>query len=640
MGGVSALRPSRPFCLLGLIALAATLVSGCGHGHRTPPEQAAAQAYLTALGGRDPAGAAAATTDPTAAQAAIERSLTGLGGGAGSTNGVKGTLTATGLVNRQASTATANYDAAWTLAGAGWHYSASLPMVKQGEEWLVDWRISDVQPALQSGQHLVLQRSQPARAALADAHGQPLVMPTPVVTVGIDPGTVTNLGSLAASLAAVPQLQSTAAEIVTAVRAAGKGQFVPIITLRRQVYEQVKPAIYNLPGTQFRSDTQLLPPESGFARGLLGTVGQATKELIDASGGALVAGDQVGLGGLQQALDKQLRGTPGLAVYAAADDDGALGNRLATVSAPVPGKPVQLTLDTATQRAADATLATESLPAAIVVSQPSTGRILAVANSSSAPGDIALTGQYPAGSTFKIATYTAEFSQHPDRNQDTTAPCPPTITVDGRTFENENRFAHGTISYQAAFGYSCNTTAIAVADALPDGTQYQAAQALGLGASWHLPVDAFAGSMPASATGTEKAAEAIGQGKVLVSPLLMAEIVGASATGRPITPSLLMSQPGTPGKPLPAALTAKMKALLRATVAMPGGTGYAALNALPGEIGGKTGTAEFGTDTPPKSHSWFVGVRGDLAVSVFVYGGESSGSGAVLLARDLFGRLS
>ena len=631
MGSVPA---PRSICLLGLLALAATVLTGCGHPHKPPPEQLAAQAYLTALGGGDSAGAAAATTDPTAARAAIERSLAGLGTGA------KGSLTATGLANRQASTATANYDAGWTLSGAGWHYSASLPMVKQGDRWLVDWRPSDIQPALQSGQHLVVQRSQPARAALTDAHGQPLTTPTPVVVVGIDPATVTDLDSLAARLAAVPQLQSTAAEIVAAVRAAGKDQFVPIITLRRPAYEQIKPMIYSLPGTQFRTDTELLPPETGFARGLLGTVGQATKETIDASGGAVVAGDQVGLGGLQQALDKQLRGTPGLAVYAAADADGALGSRIATVRAPVPGKPVQLTLDTTTQRAADATLAAESRPAAIVVSQPSTGRILAVANSASAPGDIALTGQYPAGSTFKIVTYTAEFSQHPDRSQDTTAPCPSTITVDGRTFENENRFSHGTVSYQAAFGYSCNTTAIAVADALPNDAQYQAARALGLGASWKLPVDAFAGALPASATGTEKAAEAIGQGKVLVSPLLMAEIVGASATGRPITPSLLLDQPGTPGTPLPAALTAKMNALLRATVAMPGATGYAALNGLPGAIRGKTGTAEFGTDKPPKSHSWFVGTRGDLAVSVFIYGGESSGSGAVLLARDLFGRLS
>jgi len=635
-------RPYRSLCLLGLSALVATALTGCGHGRSTPPEQLAAQSYLTALGNADANAAAAATSDSATARTAIAASLAGLGGSA------RASFTVTGLANRLDSSATANYDARWKLPGtsSSWSYQGSLPMIKQGADWRVQWRVSDIQPALTSGTHLTVTRTQPGRAALTDLHGSPLVRPTPVVTVGVEAGAAPDLAGLAATLAAVSQLQSTAAEIVTAVKAAPKGQFVPIITLRQPVYEQVKPTIYNLPGTRFRSATELLPPETGFARDLLGTVGPATKELVDGSHGAIVAGDQVGLSGLQRALDAQLRGTPGIAVYATPDttDSAAAGSttagtKIATVAAPVPGRPVQLTLDTRTQQAADATLAAESLPAAVVVTQPSTGRILAVANSPSAPGDIALNGQYPAGSTFKIATYTAEFSTHPDRNQDTAAPCPGTVTVDGRTFENENRFAHGSIPYSAAFAYSCNTTAIAVADALPDGAEYRAAQALGLGATWQLPVDAFSGSMPASATGTEKAAEAIGQGKVLVSPLLMAELVGASATGKPITPSLLAATPGTAGTPLDASLTAKMNALLRATVAMPGATAYASLNGLPGAIRGKTGTAEFGTDVPPKSHSWFVGTRGDLAVSVFIYGGEQSTTGAVVLARDFFAAL-
>ena len=79
-----------------------------------------------------------------------------------------------------------------------------------------------------------------------------------------------------------------------------------------------------------------------------------------------------------------------------------------------------------------------------------------------------------------------------------------------------------------------------------------------------------------------------------------------------------------------------MNALLRATVALPGATAYSSLNGLPGQIRGKTGTAEFGTDVPPKSHSWFAGVRGDLAVSVFIYGGEQSTTGAVVLAQKFF----
>ncbi len=37
----------------------------------------------------------------------------------------------------------------------------------------------------------------------------------------------------------------------------------------------------------------------------------------------------------------------------------------------------------------------------------------------------------------------------------------------------------------------------------------------------------------------------------------------------------------------------------------------------------KTGTAEFGTDDPPKTHAWMVAAQGDLAVAVFVGLGDS-----------------
>ena len=628
-------RRPRPRGLAAVTALvvAALALTGCDRAKKTPPEQQAAQAYLTALGAADAAAAAQQTTDAVAATAAISKSLTGLGG-----SGLSGELRVTGLVDRQPESATANYDASWRLPGLStpWKYTGSLPMVKQAENWRVRWDASAIHPNLAAGSHLTLKRSQPARAALQDATGAPLFTPTAVVTVGINPANVRDLSSLAVRLAAVPALQTTAGEITSAVNAAAKGQFVPVITLRRPVYEQVKAAIFDLPGTQFQSETRLLPPTSTFAKPLLGSVGPATAEIVEASQGQVKAGDTVGLSGLQRALDAQLRGTPGVEVYAASDADATLGAKLGTVTPPVAGKPVRLTLDSRLQTAADATLASESRPASIVALQPSTGKVLAVANSASAPGDIALTGQYPPGSTFKIATYTAAFQTDPALTPRTAVDCPATVTVNGRTFENENKFSHGRIPLTAAFGYSCNTTAISFGMKLPAGALAKAAASLGLGADWKLPVPAFSGSVPATATGTEQAAEAIGQGKVLVSPLLMASMAGAAASGVPAAPSLVADQQAKPGPALDGRLTANMNALMRATVAMPGATGYSALHELPGEIRGKTGTAEFGTDTPPKSHSWFAGVRGDLAVAVFVYGGEDSRTGAVPLARQFF----
>ena len=605
--------------------------SGCGRAKKTPPEQQAAQAYLTALGAADSATAGRYTTDAAAAAAAITKSLAGLG------TGVRGDLRVTGLTDRQPTAATADYEASWRLPGLStpWKYTGSLSVVKQAEDWRVSWDASAIHPRLAEGSHLTLKRNQPARAALQDASGTPLFTPTPVVTVGINPAAVRDLPGLAARLAAVPALQTTAGEITSAVNAAGKEQFVPIITLRRAAYQKVRAQIYNLPGTQFQSDTRLLPPSANFARPLLGSVGQATAEIVEESQGQIRAGDTVGVSGLQRALDAQLRGTPGVEVYAAGDD-GTLGAKLGTVTPPAPGKPARLTLERSVQAAADATLASESRPASIVALQPSTGKILAVANSASAPGDIALTGQYPAGSTFKIATYTAALQADPALTAATAVDCPATVTVNGRTFQNEDKFQHGRIPLTAAFGYSCNTTAISFGMKLPAGALAKAAASLGLGADWTLPVPAFSGSIPATATGTEQAAEAIGQGKVLVSPLLMASMAGAAASGTPIAPSLVTGQQAKPGPALGDRVTAQINALMRATVAMPGATGYPLLHDLPGGIRGKTGTAEFGTDDPPRSHSWFAGSRGDLAIAVFVYGGEKSSTGAVPLARQFF----
>ena len=65
---------------------------------------------------------------------------------------------------------------------------------------------------------------------------------------------------------------------------------------------------------------QMLAPTRDFARPILGIVGQATKEIVDDSDGAVVAGDEVGLSGLQKRYDSTLRGTPGVQVQTAAAD--------------------------------------------------------------------------------------------------------------------------------------------------------------------------------------------------------------------------------------------------------------------------------------------------------------------------------
>jgi cell division protein FtsI/penicillin-binding protein 2 len=215
-------------------------------------------------------------------------------------------------------------------------------------------------------------------------------------------------------------------------------------------------------------------------------------------------------------------------------------------------------------------------------------------------------------------------------------PCPATYTVDGRKFENENKFSHPPISVADAFAYSCNTTAIAESLTLPSTAVADAAKQLGLGAKWSLPVPAFSGSIPAPLTKTERAADAIGQGRVLASPLLMALMASAADGGKVLAPTIDAGAPASSGTALPTALTGKMHTLLAATVQRPGGTAHEL--APLGDVVGKTGTAEYGTATPPRSHSWFVGVQGDVAFAVFVYDGATTGVKAVSIADTFLHR--
>ena len=68
------------------------------------------------------------------------------------------------------------------------------------------------------------------------------------------------------------------------------------------------------------------------------------------------------------------------------------------------------------------------------------------------------------------------------------------------------------------------------------------------------------------------------------------------------------------------------------------GDGTAAGAGLPPGTFGKTGTAEFGTDNPPKTHAWFIGYRGNLAFAVIVEGGGVGGRvAAPIAARFLNG---
>ncbi|MGY1692101.1 penicillin-binding transpeptidase domain-containing protein [Geodermatophilus sp. SYSU D01105] len=618
-----------------LTLLAAPVLAACS-GNAEDDVRAAAEAFLEDWAAGDTAAAAGATTDPDAAGALLEQTATDLPGA---------TLTPElGAVTVEDGTATVDWTATWDLAAApDWSYPATLGLREADEGWDVVAEPALVHPELGEGQHLVVERSLPERAAITDADGRPLFTPTEVVNVGVDPAQVTDLPALAAALSAATGI--AADEIVADVQAAPPGQFVPVITLRRPDFEAIRGRVFDLPGAVFPTETRLLAPSSRFASALLGRVGPATAEVLEETEQdgvpAYATGDQLGLSGLQRALQEQLTGTPGFTVSVASTDEstGDTGREIGAV-APVPGAPVQTPLVPAIQDAADAAVAGQPLPTHLVVVRPGTGEVLAVSSNEAAAAGNALAGQFPPGSSMKTITATALLSTGQLTPQ-TPVACPGTFVVDGREFENQDQFDLGTVPFTEAFAQSCNTTFMEQSLQLPDDALAAAAASYGVGTDWQLPVDVFSGSVPADSTGTTKAADAIGQGQVLMSPAQLALVAAGVASGTPAAPvEVVGAEPAGPAPtgPDPAVLDA-LRPMMREVVL----SGTATALDDRGEVYGKTGTAEYGSNTPPDAHGWFMGYQlrgpqGDIAFAVLVEGGQSS-SAAVGVTDAFLGAL-
>jgi len=549
-----------------------------------------------------------------------------------------------GNVDDQGGTATATLNWTWDLDGQPWTYDTTADLVDTGGHWSVTWAPSIVQSSLKQDESFDVDSLLPDRGDILGAGGKPLVTERDVVHYGLDK-TKLPAGQVAGSARRIAvALGIDPASYTKSVQAAGPKAYVEAIVLRLSDVGKVPPSYDDIPGAVTLSGTLPLGPSKEFAAPILGTVGPATAEIIKKSNGAIEAGDVVGLSGLEARYDEQLRGKPGVSV----DVVNAKGRKLREVFAakPVAGKPLTITLDEQLQLKAERILAGfggEKPPnaTAIVAIRPSTGDILAAANGPGTGGqNIATYGQYAPGSTMKIVSSLALLRS--GLTSASRVPCPPTVTVNGKEFKNYDDYPAsklGQITLRDAIANSCNTAVIGQRGRLKPSSLGDAAAALGLGVDHDLGFPAYFGQVPATDSETEAAADMIGQGKVLASPMTMAVVAASVAAGHAVLPQLVPSATAAqkpPAKPLTAAEAGQLRALMRAVVT--DGSGHL-LAGLPGQVGAKTGTAEYGEPGPDGSlptHTWMIATQGDLAVAVFVETGESgSGTAGPLLLSFL-----
>ncbi len=531
----------------------------------------------------------------------------------------------------------------WTFAsGLDWRYTTQVDFTRTGSSdprWQVEWSPGLVHPDLGADERLLAQRVQPVRGDVLSADGQPIVVPRPVVDVLVDPSQVPNPASLGAVLGQTLGIDGDAL-VGRVAEATESGALVSVITLREESYQEVAATLDELPGIVTVPGELPLAPTREFARAFLGTVGDVTADQLEAEPGRYVAGDLVGRSGLQQAMDDPLRGLPGLTVTAVSGDAEAVGGRPLHDVAPEDGQNVTITLRPEVQLAADAALAEVEQPSAIVAIDVPTGDVLAVANGPAAGFDLATEGQYPPGSIFKLVTST-RFLADGVTAEDSVG-CPAVETVDGRDFRNAGGDELGQVPFATAFAQSCNTAFVGLArEFAPGDLQDTAQRYYGIGRRGDLGVGAFPGDVPREESATEVAAAAIGQGRVLVSPVVAADLAATVARGSWLEPRVVLDpEPGDrqTGEELPGAET--LQDLTRAVVTS--GSGTAAATVPGAEVHGKTGTAEYGTEVPPRTHAWFVGYQGDVAFAVLVAetDGELGGELAAPIAAEFLGSLA
>jgi cell division protein FtsI/penicillin-binding protein 2 len=189
--------------------------------------------------------------------------------------------------------------------------------------------------------------------------------------------------------------------------------------------------------------------------------------------------------------------------------------------------------------------------------------------------------------------------------------------------------ALGATTFKTAFAQSCNTAFATLSADLADAALASAATTYGFGVPYDLGLPAAGGEFPAPRDVADRVSQAIGQGRVEASPLHMATVAGAVASGGWRAPRLLIDTPQAEVTPLDPAAAAMLKELTTEVVRSGTGTGAA----VPGQqVAGKTGTAEIGGPDPDRTHAWFIGYRGSLAFAVLVEGGGVGGRVAAPLA--------
>ena len=357
----------------------------------------------------------------------------------------------------------------------------------------------------------------------------------------------------------------------------------------------------NLRGIYFQKESKRFYPKRELAAQVLGYVGM----------------DDEGLSGIEREYDEQLRGKPGRMLVQV---DARRKNFNRVEKQPDPGENIVLTIDEQIQYIAEQELEqaikdTRAIAGTVIVSNPHTGEVLALANwptfnpnlsrriTPEALKDRAVSDVYEPGSTFKLVTISAALEEK-ITNPDEVFDCQMgSIVVNGMRIRDHKPF--GLLSVSDILAKSSDVGAIKIALRLGEERFYKYIRGFGFGQQTgiELPGETRGLAKPLNRW-SKVSIGAISMGQEIgISPVQLADMVStiandgvwvaprivAGTTEPRSTPQLVAFQPGAQRRVLSPMTAALMKKMMEGVVLR--GTGRKAI--LQGySSAGKTGTAQ------------------------------------------------
>ena len=350
--------------------------------------------------------------------------------------------------------------------------------------------------------------------------------------------------------------------------------------LESKEYDKVLLRLPDMPGVVAKQGFTRWYPTGPSVAHLVGYVGPATAKEYDKERNPLLVtpGFKIGKDGLEKHFEPILRGLPG-ATRVEVTASGKFVRDLEHRD-DIPGKAIKLTIDAELQDFASRRIGLES--AAVVVVDCLTGELLTVASMpafdpNAFAGGIgrlqwkmlneddhipllnkALRGLYPPGSTMKpMASLALQMhGVEPDEH----VSCPGGYRLGNRFFRCDA--VHGSVDMRRAIEQSCNTYFWSMAHRVGYDAIAPLAKVLGLGQEFDLPgTRQRYGTIPDAAwkmrrfkqewSAADSLNASIGQGYVSVSPLQLAVMTARIASGKNLTPSLILGQKMPMGPVLP-----------------------------------------------------------------------------------------